>query len=92
MARAEDHRCRYFALLPELEAEEKALQTDRQEWSAGQLVAASRPLSIRADWESYPLPQRRALIEEALAAVIINRPTGRRGWSADRIEPVWRED
>ena len=82
---------RYFALLPELEAEEKALQADRQEWSAGQLVAASRPLSIRADWETYSLPQRRALIEEALTAVIIHRPAAKRGWSADRVEPVWRE-
>jgi hypothetical protein len=84
---------RYFALLPDLEAEEQALIADRQEWSAGQLAAAARPASIRAEWGSYALPQRRALIEEALSAVIISRAApGRRGWSVDRIEPVWRAD
>jgi hypothetical protein len=52
----------------------------------------AKPASIRTDWPGYALPEKRAYIEEVLAAVIVHPWNGRRGWNPDRLEPVWRDE
>lgn len=83
---------RYFALLPELEAEEKQLARERERWLARTATAAARPANLREEWDGYSLAEQRAYIEEALVAVIVRPANGRRGKIADRLEPIWRED
>lgn len=83
---------RYFALLPELEAEERQLTGDRSAWLARAQVAATRPKDIRAEWSGYLLPEKRAFIEDTLAAVVVSPANGRPGRYQERLEPIWRED
>ena len=82
---------RYFSLLQGLEAEEQALTTDRDRWIAQTTVATNRPLSIREDWQTLSLVERRAYIEEALAAVIVLPANGKTRWNPDRLQLIWRE-
>lgn len=81
---------RYFAMLPDLEQQERALLTDRERWLARTTAATTTHATIRNDWETYPLPQKRALIEEALTAVLVYPANGRLGFHPDRIELIWR--
>lgn len=83
---------RYFAMLPDLEAQESELLADRDKWLARISRNAAVHATIRADWPSMPLAQKRSLIEEALAAVIVHPANGRRGFTSDRLELVWRDD
>jgi site-specific DNA recombinase len=82
---------RYFSMLPDLEAQESALLADRERWLSRSLKSAARP-TLRADWPSLPIAQQRALIQEALTAVVVLPAHGRRGFTPDRLELVWRED
>src|SRR6185503_1619512 len=81
---------RYFALLPGLEAEERALIADRDQWIATTTVAQNRPLSIRDAWPTLSLGEKRAYIEDALTAVIVSPANGKTRWNPDRMELVWR--
>jgi DNA invertase Pin-like site-specific DNA recombinase len=84
---------RYFALLPDLETEERRLAAERQRWIAA-AHPATAPESIRADWHTYPLAQQRAYITAVLPAVIVAPGTrGRHNEQtiAARLSPVWRE-
>ena len=81
---------RYFAMLPELETQERDLLADRERWIAKNVVGQAVNATIREDWDSYPLAQKRAYIEEALAAVLILPSNGRRGFHPERIELIWR--
>jgi hypothetical protein len=84
---------RFYALLPELEAEERALKAEEDEWLAGQMLAAQKPLNIRDDWYAgrLTLHERRAYVQRALVAVIVAPVEGARGrWNPDRMTPVWR--
>lgn len=81
---------RYFAMLPDLEDQERTLLADQERWRAKTATTQTTNATIRADWDTYPLAQRRAYIEEALAAVIVYPANGRRGFRPDRIELVWR--
>ncbi|CCH34995.1 recombinase family protein [Actinosynnema sp. NPDC047251] len=83
---------RYFAMLSDLEQQERTLLIDRERWLAKTASTSPTNATIRADWDTYPLAQRRAYIEEALAAVIIHPSNGRRGFHSDRIELVWRQN
>lgn len=83
---------RYFAMLPDLEAQESALLADRDKWLAHSARNAAVHATIREDWPDMPLAQKRALIEEALAAVVVYPARGRRGFHTERVELVWRED
>jgi DNA invertase Pin-like site-specific DNA recombinase len=82
---------RYFALLQSLEAEERTLTVDRDRWLASTTVVSNRPVSIRADWPNLPLVERRAYIEEALAAVIVAPANGSTRWNPNRLQLIWRE-
>ena len=82
---------RYFAMLPELEQQERELLADRERWLAKTATAGTSLATIRTDWDDYPLTQKRAYIEEALAAVLVFPANGRRGFSPERIELVWRD-
>jgi site-specific DNA recombinase len=81
---------RYFALLPGMEDAEQALAAEREAWIAASTASARRPASIRADWTSYPLAQKRAYIEDMLSAVVVNSlPEGaRRRFNPDRLDPL----
>ena len=81
---------RYFALLPEMEDAEQALDAEREAWVAARVAAAGVPASIREDWPAYPLAQQRAYIQDMLSAVVVHPlPAGaRRRFRADRLEPV----
>ncbi|MFC0431821.1 recombinase family protein [Kutzneria buriramensis] len=82
---------RYFAMLPELEAQEIRLLRDQERWAAKTAkFDGAGVASIRADWSGFSLMQKRAYIEEALAAVIVLPANGRRGFHADRLELAWR--
>jgi DNA invertase Pin-like site-specific DNA recombinase len=83
---------RYFALLPELEADERRLSDERKAWLARSQAAASRPKDIRADWADYLLPEKRAYIEDVLATVIVKPANGRAGRYAERLDLIWREE
>jgi site-specific DNA recombinase len=82
---------RYFAMLPELEREERALSAERDAWLAKQYAAIARPVDLRAKWPALTLAEKRAYIEDVLAAVLIYPAEGKRGWNPGRLEPVWRE-
>ncbi|TDQ05909.1 recombinase family protein [Labedaea rhizosphaerae] len=81
---------RYFAMLPDLEQQEHALLADRERWLAQTTAATTTHATIRQDWDDYPLAQKRALIEEALTAVVVYPANGRRGFHPDRVELIWR--
>jgi site-specific DNA recombinase len=92
---------RYFALLPEVEAEERELKAAREAWLARMHAVNTRPTNIRAEWNDYLLPEKRAHIEEALVTVLINPadPATHRQPKrthpiekyAARLEPIWRD-
>lgn len=82
---------RYFAMLPDLEQQERTLLADRDRWLAKTVTSQVAIATIRIDWPSYPLTQQRAYIEEALAAVVVYPANGRRGFHPDRIALIWRE-
>lgn len=82
---------RYFAMLPELEQEEQALSAERDAWLAKQYAASAKPVDLRAKWPGLALAEKRAYIEDALAAVLVYPAGGKRGWNPTRLEPVWRE-
>ncbi|GAA4459336.1 hypothetical protein GCM10023170_058770 [Phytohabitans houttuyneae] len=83
---------RYFAMLPELEREEQTLSGERDAWLAKQYAAAGRPVDLRAKWPKLGLAEKRAYIEDVLAAVLVYPAGGKRGWNPERLEPIWRED
>jgi len=83
---------RYFALLPELEAEEKALSVERDQWRARTYAGAAKPLALRETWDDLTLPEQRAYIKEALVCVVVNPSTGVKRWKPERLEPVWRSE
>jgi hypothetical protein len=91
-----DHRdsmsgARYFALLPEVEAEaeaeEKELEAARQEWIARTHAVSARPTNIHAEWDRYTLTEPRAYIEDVLLAVIVNPANDHYGTG---FVPIWR--
>lgn len=84
---------RYFALLPDLEDEERTLMTERKKWLAASRSAMKVPHDIRQRWDGYSLVEQRAYIQETLSAVVI-KPVGRghRAPIAERLSLVWRED
>ncbi|MGH3624535.1 MAG: hypothetical protein ACRDQ5_22570 [Sciscionella sp.] len=77
-------------MLPEPEQQERALLADCEVLLARTVSAATSHATIRADWPNYLLAKKRALIEEALSAVVYPA-NGRRGFHPQRIELVWRE-
>jgi site-specific DNA recombinase len=82
---------RYFAMLPELEQEEQALSAERDAWLAKQYAASAKPVDLRAKWPRLTLAEKRAYIEDALAAVLVYPAEGKRRWNPARLEPVWRD-
>lgn len=83
---------RYFAMLPDLEAQESALLADRERWLSRTSRDAAVHATIRHDWPTMALAQKRALVEEALAAIVVHPAHGRRGFNPDRLELVWRQE
>jgi site-specific DNA recombinase len=83
---------RYFALLSELESEERQLTGDREKWIAASRSAGARPVDIRINWPAYTLAEKRAYIQDALIAVIVKPANGHAGRIGERLRPIWRED
>ncbi|MFC6021883.1 recombinase family protein [Plantactinospora solaniradicis] len=84
---------RYFALLPELEREEKDLASGREQWLSRQFGSVSKPPRLQADWPGLTLAEKRTYIKEALVCVLVHpAKQGHRSWDPDRLEPVWREE
>jgi site-specific DNA recombinase len=83
---------RYFAILAELEIEEAELIAQRRAWLTRNQTKKFRPTNMRNEWNGYPLSQKRAYIEDVLAAVIVKPANGRKGQYADRLEPIWRQE
>jgi site-specific DNA recombinase len=83
---------RYFAQLPELEAEEAALSTERDRWRAREYAAGAKPLDLRERWDGLTLPEQRAYIKEALVCVMVYPSTGVKRWKPERLDPVWRTE
>ncbi len=83
---------RYFALMPELEAEERALSAERDQWRAREYAATAKPLDLREKWDDLTLPEQRAYIKEALVCVVVHPSTGMKRWKPERLDPVWREE
>jgi hypothetical protein len=79
-------------MLPELESQELALLADLERCLSRTARLAASHATIREDWPNLPLVQKRAMIEEALAAIAVYPANGRRGFTPDRFELVWRED
>lgn len=80
---------RYFALLPDLEREERELGNDRERWLARQHGTAGKPPNLRADWKGLSLAERRTHIKDAL---VHPAKWGARSFDANRMEPVWRQE
>jgi DNA invertase Pin-like site-specific DNA recombinase len=83
---------RYFALLPELEREERMLASERERWMAKVRSGTSVPTRIREEWPGYTLAEKRSYIGDALIAVTIAPANGLKRWNPDRLDPLWRED
>jgi site-specific DNA recombinase len=81
---------RYFALLPDMEAAEQALTSEREAWIAANVAAAGVPASIRTDWAGYPLAQKRAYIQDMVSVVVVNplAAGAQKRFSPNRLDPV----
>jgi DNA invertase Pin-like site-specific DNA recombinase len=82
---------RYFALLPELERDERSLASEREKWLAREFAAAAKPVDLRGNWPGLTLPERRTFAKEALVCVLVH-PATRKRFYPDRLELVWREE
>jgi hypothetical protein len=80
-------------MLPDLEARERQLTTERGRHQAVVEAARNRPADIRAEWPDYPLSRKRSIIEDELHAIIVHKAV-RRGapFDPDLLEPVWKTD
>ena len=81
---------RFFALLPDLEATEKALTAERGKTLAAAARAAAAARDLRAEWGSVDMAQRREFVTRFLSAVVVNkasRPMGK-VYDPDRVVPV----
>lgn len=83
---------RYFDMLPDLEDQERTLLSDRERHLAKSASAGTTYATIREDWPDMPLAQKRALVDEALSAIVIHPANGRRGFHPDRVQLIWREN
>jgi DNA invertase Pin-like site-specific DNA recombinase len=84
---------RYFALIPELEREERELADEREQWLAKQYGSIGKPATLRTGWSGLTLAERRTYVKEALVCVVVHPAApGHRHWSPDRLELVWRAD
>jgi site-specific DNA recombinase len=85
---------RYFPQMAAMEDEERALLADRKRYLAAATTGKqARP--VRALWDGYTLPQKRAFIEQVLVAVMVNPaiPSGGRLLDetvAGRLDPAWQ--
>ena len=63
---------RFFSMLSEAEAEEKALLAERRAWLAQRQILPTTPGNIRAEWAAASVERRRALLSDRLAAVVVH--------------------
>jgi site-specific DNA recombinase len=82
----------YFPSMDVFEERERELVAAHDTYLARVAQVTSRPANVRAEWDDYTLPQQRALIQEHLIAVIVQRSgKGRRPFNPDLLEPVWND-
>jgi DNA invertase Pin-like site-specific DNA recombinase len=88
---------RYFAILAELEDEERRLNNEKRAWNARAQASTRRPVDIRANWPSYTLEQKRTHAAQVLSAVVVKPSEGRGGTYKDlsryakRLELFWHD-
>ncbi|CAO5247085.1 recombinase family protein [Frankia sp. AgKG'84/4] len=84
---------RYFDDLRFFEEEERTLFAEQKRHTAVVAAAKARPANIRREWKSYPLSRKRAIAEDYLNAVIIERARykGAR-FDPDLIDMQWKGD
>jgi hypothetical protein len=83
---------RYFALLPELEHEEKVLGAERERWLARQHSNSGMTPSLRSDWSGLTLPEKRTYIKQELVGVLVHpAQSGWKEFEPERLELLWRE-
>lgn len=83
---------RYFALMPELEQEERQLASERERWLANRRSGVLKPATLRVDWPNLTLAEKRAYIKEALVCVLVHPDgKGKRSDPGSRLELIWRE-
>lgn len=86
---------RYFALLEDLETEERKLVNERKRHEAQRQSQRAAVADLRARWSdpSFTLEQRQAAVAESLIAVVIN-PVGLGSafFDPSKIEPIWRDE
>jgi site-specific DNA recombinase len=85
---------RYFPQMAAMEDEERALLADRKRHHAA-ATSGKQTRPIRAQWDSYTLPQKRAYIEQVLVAVTVNPAIPSGGSLSDelvarRLDPAWQ--
>ncbi|MBL7548655.1 recombinase family protein [Frankia sp. AgB1.9] len=82
---------RYFPQIKHFEDEERGLLANRARHTARVETVKAAPANIRAEWDSYTLPHRRAIIEDYLHAVIVAK-SPRRGapFDPDLLDPQWK--
>jgi site-specific DNA recombinase len=56
-----------------------------------ELQASALPVALREEWEDLVLAEKRAYIEDALIAILVQPANGKTRWHPDRLEPLWRE-
>jgi len=64
---------RYFAQLQHFETEERELLGERRAHAAQAQAVRDQPANIRAEWDTYPLSRRRAIIEDSVHAIIVKK-------------------
>jgi hypothetical protein len=84
---------RYFEQISFFEAQEKELLAEQRKHLAAVTAARARPANIRREWKDYPLSQRKAIVEDYIHAVIINkaRHKGSR-FDPELIDIRWKGD
>ena len=81
-----------FPAVGTLERQTATLRADKQTWLREQSVQLNQPGDVAGAWPNLTIDQRRAVIESALASVII-KPAAVKGgrFSPDRVEVLWRQ-
>jgi len=82
---------RYFPQIKHFEGEERRLLASRARHVARVETVKATPANIRAEWSGYTLPHRRAILEDYLHAVIVNKcPRKGSRFDPDLLDPQWK--
>ncbi|MGP4112515.1 recombinase family protein [Streptomyces sp. 4N509B] len=83
----------YFPRVKKIETQLKELRAEKARWEARAARAEATGGDVRERWSTMHLSQKRALLFEALHAVIVSPSgKGRKPFNPDLLKPVWKED